>query len=148
MKIVLRKEVENLGEADDVVKVADGYGRNFLVPKRLAVLATKKEISRAEKRRAEKITLLEARRGEFEALAKKLSALEIVITADAGEGGKLFGSVTTMDIAQAVASQAGVEIDKKKIELKEPIKTLGDHAASLKIFSDIVAELKITVTAK
>lgn len=148
MKIILRKDVDKLGEVDSVVNVSDGYGRNFLLPKGLAVIASKKELTAAEKRQAEKLAALEARRSEFEALAKELSELDIKIEADAGEEGKLFGSVTSMDIASAVQTQANIELDKRKINLAEPIKQLGNFEATIKFLADVSATLKINVERK
>jgi len=148
MKIVLKKDVDKVGEEDSVVKVSDGYARNYLIPRKLAVLATKTAMATAEKRRAEKEKQMEAKRAEFEELAQKLSSLEIVIPADAGEEGKLFGSVTTQEIALAVRESAGLEIDKRKIELAESIKILGEYEVPVKIYKEIAAKLKVKVTAK
>ena len=91
---------------------------------------------------------MEAKRGELEELAKKLSSLEISIAADAGEGGKLFGSVTSQDIAAEVSKAAGIDIDKKKIELNEPLKVLGEYSVNIKLYQDIAAKLKVKVVAK
>lgn len=148
MKIILKKDVDKLGEADSIINVSDGYARNFLLPQGLAVLSTKKQLAAAEKRSAEKLAALEARRTEFEELAKKLSELDIKILADAGEEGKLFGSVTSMDIAQAVQAEAGIELDKRKINLTEPIKHLGKFEATIKFLADVSATLKINVERK
>jgi large subunit ribosomal protein L9 len=147
MKIVLRKEIESLGEVDNVVKVADGYARNYLFPKNLAVLATKNELVATEKRVAKREKALEARRNEFEELAKKLSSLEISISADASEGGKLFGSVSTQDIAAAIKEE-GIDVLKRKISIPNPIKIVGEHSAHVKIYKDIAADIKIKVEAK
>lgn len=148
MKVILRKEVPKLGEEDSVLEVSGGYARNYLIPKKMAVLATPKEISAAQKRKQEKEKQLEAKRAEFEELANRLSSLEIAIPTDAGEGGKLFGSVTAGDIALAVQSMAQVEVDKKKIELNEPIRVLGEYEVPLKIYKEIGAKLKVKVVAK
>lgn len=148
MKIVLRKDVDNLGEVDAVIKVADGYARNFLLPRGLAVLATKAAVAGAEKRQAEKESQLEARRAEFEDLAGKISASEITIQADAGEEGKLFGSVTAQDIVTAVKDQAGLDVEKKKVDLAEHIKVLGDYEVPVKLYKEIIGKLKVKVTAK
>lgn len=148
MKVILRKEVANLGEADTVAEVSGGYARNYLLPKKLAVPATEAEIAAAEKRKAEREKKLAEKKADFEELAKKISSLEIAVPADAGEGGRLFGSVTTQDIALAVKAAANIELDKKKIEISEPIKTLGDHSVSVKLSGDISADLKVKVVAK
>ena len=148
MKVILRKEVEKLGEEGSVVNVSDGYARNYLFPKKLAVPATKKEIAAVEKRQALREKELNEKKAEFEELAKKLSALEVSIPADAGEGGKLFGAITSQDIALAVSAAAGIELDKKKIDLSEPIKALGEHKVLVKLFHDISTEIKIQVISK
>lgn len=148
MKVILKKDVSNLGEEDAVVMVSDGYARNYLIPQGWAVAATKACVAAAEKRRAEKAKIMAGKKAEFEETAQKLSLLEIEILADAGEGGKLFGSVTSQDIAAAVKEKAGIEIDKKKIELSDPLKVLGEYAVPVKIFQDISANLRIKVIAR
>jgi large subunit ribosomal protein L9 len=148
MKIILLKDVVDLGEIEDVVEVSEGYARNFLFPRKFAKGATPAALVAWEKRKVEKEKQQAARRAEFEELAKKLGAEEIDIKADAGEGGRLFGSVTAQDIAQAAQELFKVEIDKKKIELQEPIKAVGDYVVSLKLFKGISAKLKIKVSAQ
>jgi large subunit ribosomal protein L9 len=148
MKVVLRKDVEGLGERDEVVGVSDGHARNFLFPRGLAAPASKAELAVVEKRKAKREKELEARRAEFEALAKKLSDLEVSIPSDAGEEGKLFGSVTSQDIALAVKEASDLELDKKKIDLSEPLKVLGEYSVPVRIYKDISAKLKVKVVAK
>lgn len=148
MKVILYKEVPKLGDEDTLVDVSPGYARNFLFPKKLAGQATPVALAALEKRQTEQKKIMEAKRGELEELAQKLSSLEIAITADAGEGGKLFGSVTSQDIAAEVSKSAGVEIDKKKIELAEPLKALGEYSVNIKLYQDIAAKLKVKVVSK
>lgn len=145
MKVVLRKEIENLGEVDKIVEVPKGYARNYLIPHGLAALATKAEAVAAGKRHAARAKALESRRAEFEALAAKLAGLTIEITADASEEGKLFGSVTAQDIAQAIFANAGIEVDKKKIELAAPIKIIGTYSAKIKIYKEVSAQVEVKV---
>jgi len=147
MKVVLRTEVENLGEIDKIVDVADGYARNYLLPRGLAAKATKAEVAAAGKRHAAREKALEARRADFEVLAGKLEGLIVEITADAGEEGKLFGSVTAQDIAQAIFTSSGIEVDKKKIELAAPIKIVGTYPAKIKIYKEISAQIHVKVVA-
>lgn len=135
-------------EDDRIEEVSDGYARNYLLPRKLAVLATLQAIAAAEKRREQKKAELEKKKAEMQALAEKLSSLEIVVEADAGEGGKLFGSVTASDIAEAVRKAAGMELDKKKIELDEPLKVVGEYTVPAKLFQDVSASLKVKVSAK
>jgi len=147
MKVFLRDDVKNLGKIGDVVSVSDGYARNFLLPKKLAVEANTKNIKEFEHNkkiiheRAAKI------RGASQATAEKLSALSLTIRAKAGEEEKLFGSVTTMDIAEALKAE-GFEIDKKKISLEEPIKRLGEYSVEVKIHPEVSATVKVHVVAE
>ena len=148
MKIVLRKEMENIGEVDAVAKVSDGYARNYLLPRGIAVVATPAELAAAEKRKAKREKKLEAKRSEFEQLAQQLNDLELEIPVDAGEGGKLFGSVTAEDVALAVREKSGLDLDKKKIELSENLKMVGEYTVTVKIYKEISAQLKIKLIAK
>lgn len=135
-------------EDDRVEEVSEGYARNYLFPKKLAIPAGKGGLAMVEKRRARKKEQIDARRAEMRSLADKLAATDIEIKVDAGEGGRLFGSVTSLDIAAAIRQQAGVEIDKKKIELAEPIKLVGQHSATIKLFQDITAKVNLKVLSK
>ena len=135
-------------EDDRIEAVSDGYARNYLLPRKLAVLATPEAIAAVEKRGEKKKTELEKKKAEMQTLAEKLSTLEIVVAADAGEGGKLFGSVTSSDIAEAVKRSSGVELDRKKIELEEPLKVVGEYSVPVRLFQDITATLKLKVSAK
>ena len=148
MKVVLYKDVPNLGEEDSVVNVSEGYARNYLLPKKLAGPATPAALAGLEKRRAEREKKLAERRAVVEAQAGKLAETEIVITSDSGEGGKLFGSVTTQDIAAAVQAAAQIEVDKKRIELAEPIRVVGEYSVPVKLSADITAQLKVKVVPK
>ncbi|MFH1684369.1 MAG: 50S ribosomal protein L9 [Candidatus Margulisiibacteriota bacterium] len=148
MKVILYKEVPKLGEEDSLVDVSAGYARNYLLPKKLAGPATVATLKALEKRQAERKKGMEAKRAELEELAKKLSSIEVLITADAGEGGKLFGSVTSQDIAAEASKLAGVDIDKRKIELDEPLKALGEYSVPIKLYQDIAAKIKVKVVSK
>jgi len=144
MKVFLREEVKNVGKIGEVVSVSDGYARNFLFPKKLAVEANTKNIKEFEhnkrviQERAAKI------KDSWKATADNLSALTLEIKAKAGEEEKLFGSVTTMDIAEALKAR-GFEIDKKKISLEEPIKRLGEYSVEVKIHPEVSATIKVQV---
>lgn len=147
MQVILREDIDNLGKIGDLVKVADGYARNFLVPGKKAIEATPKNLNamnHAKKMVSDRIRTLKK---EATAEADRIKALAVTIKAKTGEEGKLFGSVTTMDIAAAMKAQ-GVDIDKRKISLAEPIKRLGDHTVSIKLHSDVFADLKISVVAE
>jgi large subunit ribosomal protein L9 len=148
MKIILFKDVENVGDANTQINVSEGYARNYLFPRRLAVLATTASVALMEKRQEKKKQEMESRRSELQAQAEKLNSITLSLSADAGEGGKLFGSITAQEIAAAASQEAGFTVEKKKIALAEPIKTLGEHKVTVKIYQDIVATLKINVIAK
>lgn len=147
MKVILREDVKNLGAMGNVVNVSDGYARNFLIPKNLAVEANVKNIKALEheKKKIEE----RARKAKNSALglAEKLSSMTVILSAKAGEEERLFGSITTMDIAEALKKE-GIDIDRKKIMLDEPIKRLGSYTVGIKSHSDITAQVNIKVVAE
>jgi large subunit ribosomal protein L9 len=147
MKLILRDDVKDLGRAGDTVNVAEGYGRNFLLPKKLAVLATPASLKRLEQELNGKKGRERRTRRDAEYLAERLASKPLVIIAQVGEGGKLFGSVTAADIEQALAAQ-GLEIDKRKIELEEPIRMVGSYHVAVKLPSEVTAQLTVSVEAK
>jgi large subunit ribosomal protein L9 len=147
MKLILRDDVKSLGRAGDLVSVSEGYARNFLLPKKLAVPATPENQQRREQEvNGKKFREKRAHR-DSEYLAEKLSAKPLVLTVQTGEGGKLFGSVTTSDIEQALAA-AGLEVDKRKIELEEPIKMVGSYVVSIKLPHEVTAKVTVVVEPK
>jgi len=147
MKIILREDVEKLGKAGDVVKVADGFGRNYLIPRQLAVPANVRNLKALEHDRR----VIEARakksRKSAESLAEKLSAISITLPAKAGEEGKLFGAITSRDIAEAL-EKAGVPVDRKNVLLLDPIKQLGDYKVKIKTGTDLHPEISVSVVAE
>jgi large subunit ribosomal protein L9 len=147
MKVFLKEDVKSLGRIGEVVNVSDGYARNYLLPKKLAVEANTKNIKEFEHHKRVLQERAARIRAEFKTLAEKLSALSLTIKAKAGEEEKLFGSVTNMDIAEAL-KEAGQEIDKKKIVLDEPIKRLGEYTVEVKIDAEISAKVKVNVIAE
>ena len=147
MQVILREDVDNVGKIGDLVKVADGYARNYLVPKKKAIEATPKNLramEHAKKMVADRVRKLKK---EAAADADRIKTLSLTIKAKAGEEGKLFGSVTSMDIAEAAKAQ-GVIIDKRRISLEEPIKRLGEFTVPVKLHTDVVADLKVTVVSE
>ena len=144
MKLLLKENVESLGLRGDIVIVKRGYGRNYLVPKGLAIEATPGNMKQLEleRRKIEAIRVKE--RQEAQALADKISAVTVTIRQRAGEDDKLYGSVTKMDIAAALADK-NVEIDRKKIVLDEPIKSLGEHTVEIKIYPEVHARVNVVV---
>jgi large subunit ribosomal protein L9 len=146
MKIILQKPVEKLGDPGDVIEVADGYARNYLVPYGLAVKAHKGAVVQADVLRTAHERRQSAQKTEFEALASRLIAGgPIVVKARAGEEGKLFGSVTADQIAAAVAAQANVTIDKKDVHLDDPIRSVGTHEVKVHLFTDVEPVLTVEV---
>ncbi|MCL4292036.1 MAG: 50S ribosomal protein L9 [Acidimicrobiia bacterium] len=148
MKIVLRSDVENLGTKGDLVEVRDGYARNFLVPRGLAIVATPGAERQAAAMRRNREAREVRERAAAAELAEVLGSRRIEVGARAGEGGRLFGSVTTADIAEAVAAQLDVELDRRKVGLDEPIKELGEHEMPVRLHTDVEAVLRITVVAR
>ncbi len=146
MEVILNESIESLGKAGDIVKVSDGYARNYLIPKGIAIVANKKNLVQIEKQRAAILERAAKIQQEFEALAEQLSKLDIEIPVKVGEEDKLYGSVTSMDIAKAIADK-GYEVDRKKIVLPEPIKALGEYDIPIKLSPDVTATVKVRVVA-
>lgn len=146
MKVILKENIETMGQIGDIVKVAPGYARNYLLPKGLAIEATDKNAKALEHAKRQmaykKNKALEASK----LIAAKLEGVTVALTHQAGEEGKLFGSVTTMEIA-AFLKEQGLEVDRKKMVLADPIKQLGNYTVPVKIHPEVTANLKITVSA-
>jgi large subunit ribosomal protein L9 len=147
MKVVLRSDVDQIGKKGDIVDVADGYARNFLVPKGLAFRATAGVEAQATAMRRGRDLRDASDRSAAEEVAKALVPRIIGISARAGAEGKLFGSVTTTEIAEAVAAQTGIEIDRRKLHLDEPIKTLGQHLVPAKLHADVEFPITVEIVA-
>lgn len=146
MKLILRADVENLGTLGDVVEVKPGYGRNYLLPQGLAMLATEGNMKTFEQERKKLQAIMDAQRAEARSLAEKLEALELVIRMHVGENDKLYGSVTTSMIGDAIA-ESGIEIDRRRILLDGPIRTLGEFNVRVRLHADVVAELPLKVVS-
>jgi large subunit ribosomal protein L9 len=147
MKLILREDVYNLGKGGDLVEVKPGYGRNFLIPGGLAVLANPKNIREVEHQKAVAAAKAAKLRASAEAIAKRLSDTPVSLRRKVGEQDKLYGSVTAMDVAEALAAR-GLDIDRRTIDLSEPIKTLGDFEVGVKLHSDVVGKVKVKVEAE
>lgn len=144
MQVILVNDVEKLGRAGDIVKVAPGYARNYLLPKRIALEANVKNQRWLEQQKARILKRALELRTDAEAVAARLSSAVVVIAKQAGEEDKLYGSVTSLEIAEKLAAQ-GIEVDKRKLVLHEPIRRLGDHEVTVKLHSDVEAQLKVQV---
>jgi len=145
MKVILTKDVPKLGHREDVVTVSDGYGRNYLIPQGLAVEATPENLNRIKQKEAAKQREREQELKKLQAKADKIDGYTLILTVNAGEEGRLFGSVTTQDIARGLKEMLGVDVDRKKIELDEPLKQLGTYDVDIKIHPDITATIKVDV---
>ena len=147
MKLILREDVENLGRGGDVVDVKPGYGRNFLLPRGLAVAANTRNIREIEHQKAVATAKAVKLKAGAEAIAKRLNETPVTLKRKVGEQDKLFGSVTALDIAEALAAR-GLEIDCRSIDLSEPIKTVGDFEVGVKLHHDVIGKAKVKVEAE
>jgi len=147
MEVILRDHVENVGKRGEVVKVADGYARNFLLPRKLALLATPGNLKQVERERVKLDAQESEEKSAAEAIASRMGAIEVVIKRRVGETEVLFGSVTTADIAESLAAQ-GFETDKRKIGLREPIKKLGEYTVPIKLHREVVVSMPVKVVAE
>jgi large subunit ribosomal protein L9 len=147
MEVILREHVDNLGRRGEIVKVADGYARNYLLPRKLALLATDGNKKQIERERA-KFDVKEAEeQNAAQAIADRMANVEVVVARKVGETEALYGSVTTADITDALAAK-GFEIDRRKLQLVEPIKRLGEYDVVLKLHRDVTAHVKVRVVAE
>ncbi len=147
MEVILRDHVENVGKRGEVVKVADGYARNYLLPRKLALVATPGNLKQVERERVK----LDAKEAEekvaAEAIAAKMSGVEVVIARRVGETEALYGSVTSADIAEAL-SLRGFEVDRRRLGLREPIKKLGSHTVPLRLHREVTVDVAVKVVAE
>ncbi len=149
MKVLLQKPVDKLGQPGDVVEVADGYARNYLVPQGMAIKAAKGAERQAESMRRAHDVRQSKEKTEHEAVASRLIAAgSLRISARAGEGGKLFGSVTAADVADAIVAQTGIAVDRRAVHLEEPIRTVGTHEVRVKLFTDVEPVVTVEVVAQ
>jgi len=144
MKVLLIKDVYKLGRAGDVKKVADGYGRNFLVPQGMAVLATPGAMSTAERIRAKAAERRTVLNDEMSSVAEALKNVQLTFGARAGETGKLYGSITSQDIADAIQQKIGVQIKRQQLDM-QPLRNLGEHTIRVRLTMDLIPELKVNV---
>lgn len=147
MKVILRESVPNLGEAGDVVEVRPGYGRNYLIPQGKAVLATEGNVRRIEHEKRVALARQAKIKAGAQQLAERLAAVELTIARRVGEQDKLYGSVTSLDIAEALSAH-NLPIDRKQILLEEPIRTLGTFEVPVKLHAEVVQPVKVTVVAE
>lgn len=147
MKVILRSDVSKVGYAGDVKDVSDGYGRNFLLPRKLAVMATPAAIKQWEKGKEKRAKLMAERVAQAKELAAKVNGVSLSFSRPAGEEGKLFGSVGKADVLKSLKS-CGFSVDKDAVQLEQPIKTVGDHDVEIRFMADVTAKVKVTITAR
>lgn len=145
MEVILKKDVKGTGKAGDVVKVSDGFARNRLIPRGEAVEATDANIRAIEREKAKAAEKYAQEKAEAEDFARRLSSKEVVVRTKVGDSGKLFGSITSMDIAEAIKEQTGEEADRRKIVLDKPIKTTGVYDVEIKLFPEVSAKVKVRI---
>lgn len=148
MKVILTSDVKGVGKKGDVINVSDGYARNFLFPRKLAIEANESNLKVLEAQKAKEEQKRQEEIQRARELAKKLSEITVEVSVKAGENGKLFGSITSKDISDALKKQHGIEIDKKKIELDEAIKVAGVYNIEVKVYPEVSAKLKVSIKAQ
>jgi large subunit ribosomal protein L9 len=147
MKLILREDVENLGKGGELVEVRAGYGRNFLIPRGLAVVANAKNVRELEHQRKVAEAKAAKLKQSAEAVARRLAETPVTLTRKVGEQDKLYGSVTALDIAEALAAR-GLQIDRRSIDLAEPIKVVGDHEVPVKLHREVIGKARVKVQAE
>ena len=148
MKVILKADIKGVGKKDEVINASDGYARNFLFPKNLAVEANKENMSKLKAKQNSAKYQKDKEKEEAIKVADKLSKILLKIKVKAGENGKIFGGVSAKEIAQELSKEYKIEVDKKKIDLKETIKTLGVHNVEIKLFEGVVGKLRIDVISE
>jgi large subunit ribosomal protein L9 len=147
MKVILTKDIPNLGKPGAMVTVKPGYGRNYLLPRNMAVLATEKNVRRMEHDKAGILARASKEKSNMDAMAKKLNAVELKFTRKTGAENKLFGSVTSKDIHEQLSGQ-GFQVERKQVHLPEPLKEIGTHEVEVKLHADVAAKVKVTIAAE
>lgn len=145
MKLILQQEVKGLGKKDAIVEVSEGYARNFLLPKKLAVPATDSNVHQIKEQKAAQARREQQAMDEARMLAAQLSKVSVTVSVNTGEGGRLFGSVSGKDVADALERQHGLVIDKRKVELKDTVKSVGTFTATVRVHPEISAQINVQV---
>lgn len=148
MKLILTKDVKGQGKKDQIIEVSDGYARNFLIPRGLAIPADAKSMNEVKNREDSRLHKIETEKAAAKEIAAKLEKITVKIVSQAGSDGRLYGSVTAKDIADALQKQHGITIDKRKLSLSDPIKAFGTYNTEVKLYTEVVGKVKVTVTDK
>ena len=146
MKVILIQDVKSIGKKGQIVEINDGYARNYIIPKRFGLEATPKNLNDLKLKKAHEEKVAAQNLADAKALADRLKDMSVSLTMKVGEGGRTFGSVSSKEIAEACKSQLKIEVDKKKIQIKEPIKALGTYIVSVKLHPEVSAEIAVKVT--
>ncbi len=148
MKVILKADIKGVGKKDQVINAADGYARNFLLPKGLAVPADNGNMANLKAKQESNAYRKDQERQEAIKIAERFSKIQLKVPVKAGENGKIFGGVSAKEISELLKENYNIEVDKKKVELKEPIKTLGIRTVSIKLFEGVIGNLKVNVISK
>ena len=148
MKLILTKDVKGQGKKDQIIEVSDGYARNFLIPKGLAIPADAKSMNEVKNREDSRLHKIETEKAAAKEIAAKLEKVTVKIISQAGSDGRLYGSVTAKDVAEALQKQHGITIDKRKLSLADPIKAFGTYNTEVKLYTEVTGKVKITVSDK
>ena len=148
MKVILLDNIKGVGKKDEIINASDGYARNFLLPKKLAVEANSANMSKLKAKQDSNQYRKNVEKEEAQKIAEKLKGILLKISVKAGENGKIFGSITSKEIAENLKTQYQIEVDKKKIELKEPIKTLGSFTVQIRLYEGVVGNLKVQMISQ
>ena len=148
MKVILLADVKGQGKKNDVIEVSDGYGKNFLIPRKLAKPADAQSLNDVKVKEAARIYRIETEKKEAQALAEKLKTLQVKITASSGGDGRLYGSITSKDIVEKLKADTGIDIDKRKVSMGDPIKAYGKYEVEVKLYTEVTGKINLLVCEK
>ena len=148
MKVILTQDVKGQGKKDQIIEVSDGYARNFLFPKKLAIVADAKAMNELKNKEASQKHKIDLERAEAKALAEKLTAITLKLVCKSGSDGRLYGAVTAKDVADALQKDHGIAVDKRKISIPEPIKSYGKYNLDVKLYTDVSGKINLLVSDK
>lgn len=148
MKVILLADVKGQGKKNEVIEVSDGYGKNFLIPRKLAKLADAQSVNDAKTKESARLHRLETEKKDAQELAEKLKKITVTIKASCGGDGRLYGSVTAKDISERLAADYGITLDKRKLVVKDPIKAYGKYALEVRLYPEVTGTLNLLVTAE
>ena len=148
MKVILLADVKGQGKKNDVIEVSDGYGKNFLIPRKLAKAADAQSLNDVKVKEAARVYRIETEKKEAQALAEKLKSIQVKIAASSGGDGRLYGSITSKDIVEKLKSDTGIDIDKRKVIMGDPIKAYGKYEVEVKLYTEVTGKINVLVCEK